>query len=95
MSEFPEYSLYSNRVYEEKTIYSSSLTPPPISNEIYESKEFEYIHKKIGTRVMVKKIVKGDIIIHYTTTKNDYGYGWTRKTIVFINGDEDPYPVDL
>lgn len=98
MSEFFSESsyLYShgiNEISEEKPRYSSSLTPPTISNGLYESKEYEHCGIKTGTTIMVKKIKRGEIIFHYITRKNKYG--WTRQSVVFIKGDNDPYPVDI
>lgn len=98
MSEFFSESsyLYSHgisEITEGNSIYSSSLTPPIISNGVYESKEYEYSGRKTGTTIMVKKIKKGNVIFHYITRKNNYG--WTRYSIVFIQGDNDPFPFPI
>lgn len=97
MSEFfGDSYLYSHGIYEinvGKTIYSSSLMPPTISNGVYESKEYESGGKKTGTTIMVKKIKKGNLMFHYLIRKTNYG--WTRHSVVFMEGDYDPYPVDI
>ena len=74
------------------TVYSSSLAPKPLrlDNSEYEWREHEYIGVRNGTCIIVQEITQKNIVMRYTTTKNDYG--WTRCTYVFQKGEEKLYP---
>lgn len=90
------YSHGISSITETPVMYSASLIPPRISHYdygMYECLEHEYIGKPSGTRVMVKKMKRPGLIIHYLTVKNDYG--WTRTTVVFKEHEADPYPAHI
>lgn len=87
------YSHGSYEIYQGPAVYSTELTAPSIGNGWYESVEYENGTIATGKRIMVKKVHKNGLHVHYVTTKIDYG--WVRRTVVFRDGEADPYPVDV
>ena len=79
-----------NNVYVGNAILSQELIPY-VEDGNFEWRQHEYIGEKTGTRVMVKKYRKEDIIIHFVMTKLDDG--WLRQIVLFK--ENDPYPVDI
>ena len=96
MSESNSTYLYRHGISEVRQappMYSLDLTPPGIGNGWYEALEHEHLGKPNGTRVMVKKKKQHGLVTHYLTIK--FPYGWIRQTVVFREGERDPFPASV
>jgi hypothetical protein len=82
-----------NHIYHKTVMYGQSLTADKLSDSVYEVVEKKYSDIPSGTRVMVRKEKRNGIIKHYTTRKVDDGF--VRQTIVFQEGELDPFPVTI
>lgn len=82
-----------NHIYHRNVMYGRSLTADKLTNNIYEAIEHRSVGLPSGTRVMVRKSKKNGVVKHYTTTRVDDGF--VRQTIVFQEGEIDPFPVTV
>lgn len=88
-----KYLHINKHTYHRNVMYGQSLTVDTLPNRVYEEVEKRVVDVQSGTRVMVRKCRGNGILKHYITTKVDDGF--VRQTIVFQEGESDPYPVTV
>ena len=80
---------------EYKTIYSPTTylyLTRSIKERYWAQAENKYRSFSNGTRILAHHDVNNNVITKYVVTRTQQGY--IRYTIVFREGEEDPYPVD-
>lgn len=88
-------SYNDNNEKQYKTIYSPTTNlylTRSIKERYWSQAENEYATFPVGTRILAYRDINNHVITKYVVTRTQNEF--IRYTIVFREGEEDPYPVD-